>query len=105
MVGLLYGNSRNQDLHQMYYRTFNRWAIQRVTAVPKRGDVIKGSGGLRKLCWESKNNGKSCVIRNIYYYYEDGNTIYMLYVYPKGKQDNLSPKEVTLLKSVLEGIL
>ena len=72
---------------------------------PKSGDVIKGSGGLRKLRWETQNKGKSGGIRNIYYYFENGNTIYMLYVYKKGKQDNLSPKEIAILKSVLEEII
>ena len=78
---------------------------QYLVEFPKSGDVINGSGGLRKLRWESKGKGKSGGIRNIYYYYENENTIYMLYVYPKGKQDNLSAKEVALLKSVLEGII
>ncbi len=71
----------------------------------KSGYVIKGSGVLRKLRWENKGKDKSGGIRNIYYYYEDGNTIYMIYVYPKGIKDNLSQKEVALLKSVLEGML
>mgnify|MGYP000871482956 FL=1 len=83
------------------YKELQQYLIE----FPKGGDVIKGSGGLRKLRWESKNKGKSAGIRNIYYYYESEGTIYMLYVYQKGRQDNLSAKEVALLKSVLEGII
>jgi len=48
---------------------------------PKSVDLIKGSGGLRKLRWESNGRGKSGGIRNIYYCYESGNTIYMVYVF------------------------
>lgn len=83
------------------YRELQHYLVE----YPKSGDLIKGSGGLRKLRWESNGKGKSGGIRNIYYYYESGNTIYMVYVYKKGKQDNLSPSEVALLKSVLEEII
>ena len=34
---------------------------------PKYGDIIKGSGGLRKIRWKVKGRGKSGGIRNIYY--------------------------------------
>ena len=69
---------------------------------PQSGKVIKGSGGLRKLRWDSKNKGKSSGIRNIYYYYENEHTIYMIYVYEKSKKDDLSKKELDLLKQIIQ---
>ena len=39
-----------------------------LVANPKGGDVIKDSGGLRKIRWKIKGRGKSGGIRNIYYY-------------------------------------
>jgi len=70
---------------------------------PKSGDLIKNSGGLRKIRWKLKDKGKSGGIRNIYYYYENKNTIYMLLAYKKGKQDNLSDKELSILKKIIKG--
>ena len=35
---------------------------------PKSGDIIKGSGGLRKMRWKVKGRGKSGGIRTIYLY-------------------------------------
>ena len=49
---------------------------------PKSGDLIKRSGGLRKLRWDCANRGKSGGIRNIYYL-QNEETIFMIYVYKK----------------------
>jgi len=69
---------------------------------PKSGNIIKNSGGLRKLRWKTKTKGKRGGIRNIYYYYENKNTLYMIYVYEKVKKDDLSKEELTILKSLLQ---
>ena len=58
---------------------------------------FNGGGNMKKITDELAMIYKTCKL-----YYEDGNTIYMIYVYPKGKQDNLSAKEVALLKSVAD---
>lgn len=47
------------------------------------GDLIKGSGGLRKVRWNLKGTGKSGDVRVIYYWVVDDHHIRMLYVYPK----------------------
>ncbi len=65
---------------------------------PKSGDVIKGSGGLRKLRWKIKDRGKSGGIRNIYYYEEVDNLILMIFVYQKNKTSDLTPKQIEILK-------
>ena len=65
---------------------------------PKSGDVIKGSGGLRKLRWKIEGRGKSGGIRNIYYYTEEKHLILMIFVYPKSKTSDLSPKQIEMLR-------
>lgn len=49
------------------------------------------------------NKGKSSGIRNIYYYLENDHTLMMVYVYEKSKQDDLSPKEIAILKQAIGG--
>ena len=68
---------------------------------PKSGDLIQKSGGLRKTRWKSGNKGKSSGIRNIYYYYE--HTIYMLLIYKKGRQDNLTDDQLSILRKLIKG--
>jgi hypothetical protein len=68
---------------------------------PDRGDVIKGSGGLRKLRWAGSGRGKRGGIRVIYYYWR-GDTAFMLFAYPKNKQADLSPSQAKLLRELIE---
>ena len=65
---------------------------------PKSGDIIKGSGGLRKLRWKLPDVGKRGGVRNIYYYYETESDIYMIYIYKKSKIEELTPKQIEILR-------
>lgn len=69
---------------------------------PDLGDLIKGSGGLRKVRWNLQGTGKSGGIRVIYYWVVDDHHIRMLYVYPKGRQGNLTKEQVAQLKAIVE---
>ena len=64
---------------------------------PEQGVVIRGTGGIRKLRWSGKGHGKSGGLRLIYYWDKKPETIYMLYVYPKSRQENLTPEQCKLL--------
>lgn len=69
---------------------------------PDMGDIIKGSGGLRKLRWKLDSAGKSGGVRVIYYWVTDDHHIRMLYVYPKTKQDDLTQEQLAQLKAIVE---
>jgi len=69
---------------------------------PDMGDLIQGSGGLRKARWKLQGRGKSGGVRAIYYWVVDEAHIRMLYVYPKGKQENLTPAQLKQLKILVE---
>src|SRR5580658_9819117 len=57
---------------------------------PDTGDVIRGSGGLRKIRWEIPGRGKRGGLRVIYYW-DAANRIYMLLPYKKSDQEDLTP--------------
>ena len=65
---------------------------------PKSGAVIKGSGGLRKVRWKVKGRGKSGGIRIIYYYHKVDSLLLMIYVYEKSKTEDLTPKQIEMLR-------
>ncbi|RLW57424.1 MAG: hypothetical protein B6D75_17715 [gamma proteobacterium symbiont of Stewartia floridana] len=69
---------------------------------PDLGDLIRGTGGIRKVRWNLKGTGKSGGVRVIYYWVVDDHHIRMLYVYPKGKQANLTKEQVAQLKAIVE---
>lgn len=69
---------------------------------PEFGDLIPGSGGLRKIRWNEhrRGKGKRGGVRVIYYWYGPGEVIYMLLAYSKGERDNLTAAEKRLLKQL-----
>lgn len=69
---------------------------------PDAGDVIKGSGGLRKVRWKLEGKGKSGGIRVIYYWVTAEDQIRMVYAYRKSRQENLTPEQLAMLKQIVE---
>lgn len=69
---------------------------------PLFGDVIIGSGGLRKVRWRRFNMGKSGGARVIYYPLLQKGEIYLLIVYTKSKFDNLPLQLLLDLKKDIE---
>ena len=68
---------------------------------PKRGELIVGGGGIRKIRWSLDNDkGKSGGIRTIYYYKESDEKILMLFAYPKNVADNLTDKQIAVLREL-----
>ena len=69
---------------------------------PERGDIIRGSGGLRKLRFALPGRGKSGGARVIYYWLRNDAQIYMLLIYPKSKKDDLTDRETALLREFVK---
>ncbi len=57
---------------------------------PDAGDLIPGSGGLRKVRWKIEGKGKRGGIRVIYYWQTADDQIWMLYGYSKTSKDVLT---------------
>ncbi len=68
---------------------------------PQLGAVLRGSGGLRKLRWQLPGQGKRGGLRVIYYWDEASETFYMLYAYPKNEQDDLTAKQLQVLRKLV----
>lgn len=60
---------------------------------PKSGDLMEGTGGVRKLRWGRGGQGKSGGVRVIYYFHDDAMPLYLLTLFAKGDQANLSKAE------------
>lgn len=73
-------------------------------ANPASGDLIPGSGGLRKLRWSGSERGKSGGTRIIYYWWVP-ETILMLFPYRKNQRADLTPSQRRQLRAVVEELL
>ena len=71
---------------------------------PDAGDLIKGSGGLRKIRWSLRGKGKRGAIR-IIYYWDAPDIIYMLFPYKKNEQEDLTQNQLKLLKELVKDFL
>ncbi len=71
---------------------------------PKAGDVIKGTGGARKMRFEYEGRGKSGSTRVIYVDFEIGEKICGLAVYAKSAKDSLTQGEKNAIKKVIQQI-
>ena len=69
---------------------------------PLAGDVIAGSGGLRKVRWSRAGIGKRGGARVIYYNQLADGTLALLMVYTKAKFDNLPTEFLLRLKKEFE---
>ena len=78
-------------------------ALQNALALcPECGPVIKGSGGVRKIRWARKGSGKRGGLRAIYYWSPDGELFYMLALYAKSAQDDLTPAQLKGIRQAVE---
>jgi hypothetical protein len=66
---------------------------------PEAGEVVSGSGGIRKMRWAPPGIGKRGGLRVIYYVRYRPDEIWMLTLYAKSKRENV-PAHV--LKQLLE---
>jgi hypothetical protein len=69
---------------------------------PDVGDVMPGTGGVRKIRLKSSSKGKSGGFRVCYYYYLLKERIYLLAIYAKSDQENISSDEKKLLREFAE---
>lgn len=70
---------------------------------PDRGDLIPGSGGLRKVRWKIEGKGKRGGVRIIYYWVTADDQLWMLYAYAKTRQEDLTRDQVKTLREIVEG--
>lgn len=80
------------------YRRFQIALLLRPTA----GPVIPGTHGLRKMRWGPRGRGKRGGTRVIYYWEPAHATIYLLHVYAKNEQDDLTPAQRRTLARLVQ---
>jgi hypothetical protein len=67
--------------------------IDYIARNPEAGNVIPDTGGVRKIRWRGKNTGKRGGVRVIYFYHDDKLPIFLLQIYAKAQQENMSSDE------------
>ncbi len=94
----IFARRMRQFLSENQYRALQEQLRKR----PEAGTKVRGAGGIRKLRWNLPGQGKSIVTRVIYYWVDAQGRIFMLYAYPRSKQDDLSSEQLKALKETAE---
>ncbi len=69
---------------------------------PEAGDVVRGSGGVRKLRWRAPGRGKRGGYRVIYFAKVQQGVIWMLTLYPKNVRENIPVHILRKIRSEVE---
>ncbi len=70
---------------------------------PEMGNVIQGTGGIRKIRLKSASKGKSGGCRVCYYFHDiEVGKVYLITLYPKNEKEDITPDEKKELKEIAE---
>jgi hypothetical protein len=91
-------------LVQEYLSDVEYGALQQaLVANPEAGDLIPGSGGVRKLRWSVAGRGKRGGIRVIYYLRSRQGQIWMLTLYAKNVVENIPAHVLKKIREEIDG--
>ena len=71
---------------------------------PDLGNVIEGGSGIRKLRVKRQGMGKSGGSRIIYFNRLEAGKIYLMFIYPKNEQENLTSAQKKALSDATKGL-
>jgi mRNA-degrading endonuclease RelE of RelBE toxin-antitoxin system len=91
---------RDDWLSDEEYRRLQSYLIE----YPDAGDLIRGSGGIRKVRWAAKGKGKSGGVRVIYYWAKAPSHVYLLTLYGKSEQADIDRATLKRISDKLEFI-
>jgi len=76
--------------------------INYLAAHPKAGDLLEGTGGIRKLRWGRGAQGKSGGVRVIYYFHSEKMPLYLLTLFAKNERANISKTQRNELSEMVD---
>jgi len=91
-----------KQIHELFDDESYRELQKILLYLPDSGDVITGSGGLRKIRWAGSNRGKRGGTRIIYYHLHADGIILMLYAYAKNAKEDLTRIQIQKLSLLVK---
>jgi hypothetical protein len=85
-------NLTDDDLKRLQYE---------LLANPQKGDLVQGTGGLRKIRFAFENRGKSGSLRVVYVDFAAYEKIFLITAYPKNEKDNLTDSERNNIRTLI----
>jgi hypothetical protein len=91
---------RNDYLDDELFRSFQLELLKN----PEAGDLVEGTGGLRKVRFsdQRRGKGKRSGLRVIYYWWSGFDQFLLFTVYSENEQDDLTPAQKKLFRQTLD---
>jgi RelE toxin of RelE / RelB toxin-antitoxin system len=94
-----------EDSKRVFTETEYEELILFLAEHPDAGEVIPGTGGVRKVRWPARGHGKRGGARVIYYFRDLNVPVYLLAVYAKGEKLNLTQREKKIMSRYVDLIV
>ena len=82
-----------RQAHKLFTEDEKRELIDLLATNPLAGDVLLGTGGVRKLRFRTAGSGKRGGGRVVYYFLDEDTPVYALLAYAKSARTDLAPDE------------
>jgi hypothetical protein len=79
--------------------------ITYIATDPEAGVIVPSTGGVRKVRWGVNSRGKRGGLRVMYYYHDDQMPIFLLTVFAKNEQDDISESEKRVMRQAIPLLL
>jgi hypothetical protein len=89
-----------QQAEKIWSETELAALVDHLALNPEDGDVIPGTGGIRKLRWGKAGTGKRGGVRVTYFFHHADMPLYLLLAYAKAQATDLSPDEKRTLTAL-----
>lgn len=90
----------SRKISEKDYEAFEKSLLEDV----EQGDLIQGTGGLRKTRLKSSSKGKSGGFRVCYFDNSTKWNLFLILIYAKNEKEDLSPSEKKILKKVVDAL-
>ena len=89
---------RKGDFDEGGFRLLQNAILDRNTRI----DSVQGVSGLYKARWRTKTRGKSGGLRVIYYDCASRGVVYLIVIFTKSSQEDLTPEQPKVVKRLVE---
>lgn len=79
--------------------------IGHISVDPTAGDLMQGTGGIRKMRWALRGRGKSGGVRILYFYHDLNMPVYLLAAYSKSQKENITGEEKKQLRQLSKALV
>ena len=97
-------NSYRRKVDRLLTKDERQAAEDEIAADPLRWPVVAGTGGVRKARAARGSSGKSGGVRIIYYHWSDRQTLFLLTIYAKSRQADLTAADKRALLKLVKSL-